>query len=133
VLLPFRLLQAIIHYLNFFSAKYSGKTLVSHGGAQQREADLKQMMIWGNLVEAGEGASQGDEAPDLVPASWELVRRSVEGQIEVLAKSVLAYDLTADGTLLYSNGSSVTSLSPGGKVTRLHRDRLIQQVVALGY
>ena len=47
------------------------------------------------------------EAPALVPKTWELVRQGLQGTPEVLANSVLSYDLAADGTVVYTNGSGV--------------------------
>jgi len=50
VLFPFRLLYAIIQFLNFFSAMFTGHKLTSAGGPKGRDLDMRQMMIWGNLV-----------------------------------------------------------------------------------
>jgi len=59
------------------------------------------MMIWGNLIDAGEAIKaryrDTGEVPGLVPSSWQLMRQ-VGGKSEVLAKGVLFYDLCADGS-----------------------------------
>jgi hypothetical protein len=87
VLFPFRMAQAIFQYFNFFSVRYTGKPLATSKGAAQRHPDLKQMMIWGNLIDADRAASEnrfGDpDAPSLVPSSWQLVRRSPGGTADV--------------------------------------------------
>jgi len=129
-LFPFRLLIAVFHYLQFFAMRYTGKKL-SSGGAQSKELDLQQMMIWGNMVSAQNAQQPGEEAPDLVPRSWELVRRTPDGQEEVLAKGVLAYDLVEDGSLVYSNGSAIFLRRPDGQRERLVVERLIERVVWL--
>jgi len=128
-LFPFRLLFAIFHWLQFFSMRYTGKKLTSAGGAAGREMDLKQMMIWGNMVSA-QKAKAGEDAPDLVPNSWQLVRKSSDGSEEVLVKGVLAYDVAPDGTVVYSNGSAIHMLKDG-KRERLVTESLIEQVVVL--
>jgi hypothetical protein len=134
VLFPFRLLFAMFQFLNFFTVRYTGKTLTNSGGAQQREADLKQMMIWGNMVDARQAARNpgNDDAPDLVPKNWELVCRDHTGTTSTLARGVLSFDLCADGSLLYTNGSAVFVRTPEGKTERVVKDGLISKVIALG-
>lgn len=131
ILLPFRLLFAIFQYLNFFTARYTGKTLTSAGGARQQEADLRQMMIWGNLIEAQKGSAQLKEDNDLVPKNWELVRHANGGTSDVIARGVLSFDLCDDGSVLFSNGSAVQHCSSDGNVQVLAKDAFIQQVIAI--
>jgi len=135
VLFPLRLVHALFQYLNFFSMRYTGKPLANSQGAAQRQPDLKQMMIWGNLIDAERAAREdrlGDpDAPSLVPSSWQLVRRSESGVTEVLAKSVLSFDIAGDGSLLYTNGSAIHRMKPGAASERIAVQKMIEQVVAL--
>lgn len=39
-----------------------------------------------------------------MPGSWELCRKRTNGQIEVLAKSVLSFDFDFEGGVIYSDG-----------------------------
>jgi hypothetical protein len=136
VLFPFRLVHAIFQYFNFFSMRYTGKPLATSQGGAQRQPDLKQMMIWGNLIDAERAAREdrlGDpDAPSLVPSSWQLVRQSRGGAPEVLAKSVLSFDLAGDGSLIYSNGSAIHRIAPdGASRERIAVGSMIEQVAAL--
>ena len=135
MLFPLRLVHALFQYLNFFSMRYTGKPLANSQGAAQRQPDLKQMMIWGNLIDAERAAREdrlGDpDAPSLVPSSWQLVRRSQSGVTEVLAKSVLSFDIAGDGSLLYTNGSAIHRMKPGAASERIAVQKMIEQVVAL--
>lgn len=133
LLFPFRLLFAIFQFLNFFTVRYTGKTLTTTGGAQQREADLKQMMIWGNMVDASKAAREqdGDDSVGLVPKNWELICKNHTGTISTLARSVVSFDLCSDGSLIYSNGSAIFARRPDGKTERLVKDALISKVIAL--
>jgi len=135
-LFPFRMAMAIFQYFNFFSMRYTGKPLATSRGAAQLHPDIKKMMIWGNLVDAGQAEREngfGDpDAPSLVPSSWQLVRRTAEGATEVLAKGVLSYDLAEDGTVFYSNGSAIHRIPPsGGPAERILVGKMIEQVTAL--
>ena len=133
LLFPFRLLFALFQFLNFFTVRYTGKTLTTSGGAQQREADLKQMMIWGNMVDAQKAARTQDDndAPDLVPKNWELLCKDHTGTTSTLARGVVSFDLCGDGSLVYSNGSAIFLRRADGKTERLVKDGLISKVVAL--
>jgi hypothetical protein len=131
VLFPFRLGYAVFHYLQVFSMIYTGKKLTGAGGPQARQLDTKEMMIWGNRVSAEMMAKTEDEAPDLVPKSWQLVRERKSYDPEVLAKGVLAYDLAPDGSVVYSNGSAIFIRDPNGRTDRVHVERLIEQVAII--
>ncbi|HEX8925192.1 MAG TPA: hypothetical protein VF786_05340 [Terriglobales bacterium] len=130
-LFPFRLLFAVFQFLNFFSAKYTGKFLVTQGGARQREADVRQMMIWGNMIEAAkQGGNDDEETPALVPGNWQLVRQKPDGTREAVANGVVSFDLEADGSVVYSNGRAIYRRSDTGESTRLDRGEFILQVVS---
>jgi hypothetical protein len=131
VLFPFRLGYAVFHYLQVFSMIYTGKKLTGAGGPQTRQLDAKEMMIWGNRVSAELTAKTDDDAPDLVPKSWQLVRERKNYDPEVLAKGVLAYDLAPDGSAVYSNGSAIFIRDPQGRTQRVHVERLIEQVAII--
>jgi len=131
VLFPFRLGYAVFHYLQVFSMIYTGKKLTGAGGPQARQLDTKEMMIWGNRVSAEMLAKTDDDAPDLVPKSWQLVRERKSYDPEVLARGVLAYDLAPDGSVVYSNGSAIFMREPPGRIQRVHVERLIEQVAII--
>ena len=109
---------------------YSGKQLktVKQRGAQQM--DLPQMMIYGNLIKAQRPDDELN-ATSLVPRSWQLIATKPGGSEEVVASGVLCFDLAEDGSVVYSNGSTITLLSPEGKKTDLAKDSIIQQVIFL--
>jgi hypothetical protein len=59
------------------------------------------------------------------------MRRAPGAVEEVVAKGVLSFDVYDDGSLLYSNGSSVYRLDKQGGRGTVAKDALIDQVVAL--
>ena len=61
----------------------------------------------------------------------DLLRQRDGAKEEILARGVLAYDITADGTIAYSNGSAIFVISPEGKKERIVSERMIEQVVLL--
>jgi hypothetical protein len=128
VLFPFRLLYAVFQFLNFFSAAFTGRKLTSAGGPKGKEMNLKQMMIWGNLVQAQRKPGPEGESADLVPQSWQLCRRDADGQTKVLANAVLAYDVDPDGRIVYTNGNAIFIIHPDGRKERVVSEAMIEQV-----
>jgi hypothetical protein len=127
-LFPFRLLFAVFQFLNFFSKLFTGKQLTTDGGARAREMNMRQMMIWGNLVSAQRQPRPEEEGVDLVPKSWELRKRNSEGETKVLASGVLAYDVSPEGQVVYTNGNALFLLHSDGRNERLLNEPMIEQV-----
>lgn len=133
LLFPFRLLRALFHYLNFFSLMYTRKPLTSAGGPEH-QTDLRELELKGRRIDAEAALRRGAEVagvPSLVPASWELIRRDLQGREQLLARHVASFDLAPDGSLLYSNGYGVFRLDErSGRPDVVLRDKLIADVVA---
>jgi len=132
LLFPFRLLRAVFHYLNFFSLMYSQKPLTSASGPQVN-ADLKQMLIKGKRIDADRALrkeSKVNGVPSLVPRSWQLVKRTRNGEETILATNVASFDITSDNDILYSNGYAVFELDQGHQLKVVLRDKLIADVIA---
>lgn len=132
LLFPFRLLGAVFGWLNFFTLRYSGKPLLSSGGARQRSADLRQMMMLGNLAGAREDAErEAEKAAREAVRDWELVALREDGAEEVLAKRVRAYDLCGEGRLLYTDGVEIRLREPDGTTATLSKKPGISELCAL--
>jgi hypothetical protein len=150
VLVPARLLFAVFQYLNFFSARYTGKPLITAGArgglggpvsppssiasadsfraSVKKGADIRQMMQWSNLMEADQAAA--DEPPSAVPRSWQLVRIRPGARPETIAEGVIAFDLAEDGSVLYSTGSAIHFVGPDGRHQRLLGGERVEALVA---
>jgi hypothetical protein len=131
LMFPFRLLRALFHYLNFFSLMYTRKPLITAAGPEV-QADLKEILLKGKRLDAEAALRTGvrlNGVPSLVPASWQLMRRSPQGDEQVLASHVASFDIAADGAILFSNGYGVFALD-GASPQVLLRDKLIADVIA---
>jgi hypothetical protein len=129
---PFRLLRALFHYLNFFSLMYTRKPLITASGPAV-QADLKEILIKGKRLDAEAALRTGarlNGVPSLVPASWQLIGRSPQGEEHVLASHVASFDIASDGTILFSNGYGVFALDGPHPPQVLLRDKLIADVIA---
>lgn len=130
LLVPVRLAQAIYGFLDFFTRFYTGKPLM--GAVENRQAidQPKLLKAWGDWI-TPEVLQKGNkdvdpEAPALVPATWQLVRQGAQGEPEVIASSVLHYDLAEDGTIVYTNGNAIFKVSPNGASERIYVGKWIE-------
>ncbi|MFM2304513.1 MAG: hypothetical protein RLZZ135_1925 [Cyanobacteriota bacterium] len=134
VLIPARLLTAIFGWLNFFTHRYTGKSLFV--ASQTQPVANQQMFLLGRVVNIGVEMERnrrfGDaDSPALVPRSWQLIEQPLHGEPQVIGAGVLAFDVGLDGKIVYSNGSAIYGICPGGVVERLVIDRPIEQVVTI--
>ena len=132
LMFPFRLLRALFHYLNFFSLMYTRKPLITASGPAV-QADLKEILVKGKRLDAEAALRTGVQlngVPSLVPASWQLICRSPQGEEHVLASHVASFDIASDGTILFSNGYGVFALDGANPPQVLLRDKLIADVIA---
>lgn len=132
LLFPFRLLRAVFHYLNFFSIMYTRKPLTSASGPMA-EADLKNILLQGRRIDAEKAvrsAQAVNGVPSLVPNNWELVSRNTKGVERVLATNVASYDISPDGTVVYTNGRGVFMLEKDGSSRLALKDALVAEVAA---
>ncbi len=134
LLFPFRLLRAIFHYLNFFSVVYSQKPLTTASGPKIAGEDEQTLRLRGRIIDAKKTlreAGNKEEAPSLVPKTWELVQRSPNGAERVVAKGVVAFDIGADRRIIYTNGNAVYQIDESGKSQCVFKDRLIEDIRVL--
>lgn len=132
ILFPFRLARAVFHYLNFFSLMYSRKPLTSAEGPKV-EADIKDMLIKGKRIDAEKALRSENRIngiPSLVPRSWQLVKRTTNGDETILATNVASFDISSDDSILYSNGYAVFQLAPDNQSQVILRDKLIADVIS---
>lgn len=135
VLFPIRLTWAFVHFLNAFSMFFAKKPLMTAGGPRRKGPDKRSLMLWGRWVQVDrELKAGGDSDKPLVPRTWELIRRSTNGDEQAIASGVVAFDLCADGGIVYTNGVSVFHLSAdshSGPGERLARGMFIERVSGL--
>jgi hypothetical protein len=131
VMMPVRLLKAVFGYLNFFSTVYGKEPLRSAGGPRTPELDQDLGRLWlhGRMIELRKVRDDPQHAGNLVPASWELVRRPHGGSWQTLAKHVASFDLRANGSVVYTNGYQLTEWQDG-HASPIGRHELVETVIA---
>lgn len=133
VLIPFRLAYAIFQWLNFFTMRFTGKPLQTGGNPQI--LDREKMNAWGEEIDVRKAIKKnrfGDaDAPSLVPRSWQLIKKNHNNETQVIAEGVLSFDLSDDGSIIYTNGSAIYQVDTNGVSKRLLVDKLIEQVAFL--
>jgi hypothetical protein len=114
-LIPFKFFRAIFGWMDFFTRKYSGEALNTKGNNPSKAKQLseKELFVEGNLINAEENLrknkASGEKYPGFIPKSWVLVRRSPDGQEQVIKKGVIDYCVT-DDAIYFSNGKCIIRL-----------------------
>jgi hypothetical protein len=133
VFFPYRLIVAIVHFLNWFSWVFARKPLITAGGPPREGPEARYLMLWGKLIDAEKAmrAAKAGDAKSLVPATWELVALHNDAE-QVLARGVLAYDIADDGSIVYTNGSAVYHLAADLQPLELCRGKMIEHLAVVG-
>ena len=133
LLYPFRLMLALHAFLNFMSMTFRGKGLTAAGGPKREGPDMRFMMLHGRMIDVkkAESALSKQGGAGLFPRDWELVKVDATGAEQTLARGVGSYDLTPQGTVLYSDGKAVFEVNDAGKADVICRQAMIERVIAL--
>lgn len=117
LLIPYRLLMAIVNFIQIFVVFFTGKTMTGGGNnpAKGRDTDSRQMIIRGNVIEVDKEIARNKKFKDkdlaFIPASWKLVR--IRGGEEEEMKSGICDFSLAEGGVVCTNGRKVFFLKDG--------------------
>ncbi|HEX2862503.1 MAG TPA: hypothetical protein VHN79_12730, partial [Lacunisphaera sp.] len=130
-LLPFHLAAALFGFLDAFSRMFAKQPLRPAGGNKPVPLTRSRFATFHDTTIALEKVlKQGDHLDDsvqLIPATWELIRRDTSGNETVVAKHVVSYDLGPAGEVIYSDGLRVWLAGPSPR--KLFQGKVIQSVV----
>jgi hypothetical protein len=104
VLFPYRLIVAILAFLNVFSIFFAKKPLKTSGGPDYSD-DIGRRLIHSRLVDIQKNTrKEGRQVA--APREWKLIRLK-NGAEEELASNVLWYDVNDAGEFTYTDGFTV--------------------------
>lgn len=122
-LAPFKIIKAIIGWLDYFTKSYAGESLKTKGGNPARSKNLseKEIFIENNLINVekslAESKQAGNQYPGIAPNNWQLIKVNAAGEQTVVKKGVLDYAITQNGDIVFSNGKFILmiNINEGGK------------------
>ncbi|ENW06426.1 hypothetical protein [Acinetobacter beijerinckii] len=133
---PFKIIRAVIGWLDFFTQRYTGESLKSTSGGNPAKAKQKseeELFVEGNLIKAQKALQQnqsaGEKFAGVIPRNWELIQSTSNGEQKVLKRGVLGYALNADGSLYYSNGKYLVAMSADQTEQMLVEAKLINKIM----
>ncbi|MEN8409101.1 hypothetical protein ABFP33_03905 [Acinetobacter bereziniae] len=113
---PFKIIRAIVGWLDFFTQRYTGESLKTTSGnnpAKSLQKSEEELFVEGNLIKAQQNLERnqksGEKYPGMIPKSWELVKMSPTGEMTTLKRGVMSFALK-DDTIFYSNGKYLIEL-----------------------
>ena len=136
VFAPFKIIRAIVGWLDFFTQRYTGESLKTTSGnnpAKSQQKSEEELFVEGNLIKAQQNLERnqklGEKYPGTIPNSWELVKRSPSGNITVLKKGVMSYAIK-DDQIFYSNGKYLVEILPDQSEKLLLEAKLISKIMS---
>ena len=118
LLIPVRIFQAIVMFVQFFVIAFTGKSLTSDGDnpTKGREQNSRKLYVDGNLIEAEKELKRNKKTKDkeygFIPASWKLVKIS-GGKEETVKSGICDFALCKDGGLYCTNGRHIFYIKDG--------------------
>ncbi len=138
VLMPFRLLIALFELLNLFYRVSTGKELIKKSDNQPQIQGMGHAVLLGQPINTTEQAKRNqkfddEDSPALVPREWMLMRRRGGEEATTVARGVVDFHVNQEGAVVYTNGSAIYGIVPGGVAKRLLKEkgRVIEQVTLL--
>ena len=132
---PFKIIRAIVGWLDFFTQRYTGESLKTTSGnnpAKTQQKSEEELFVEGNLIKAQQNLERnqkaGEKYPGMIPNTWELVMRSPSGDLSTLKKGVMSFALN-DDSIFYSNGKYLVELLPDQTEKLLIEDKLISKII----
>lgn len=118
LLFPYRILQAIVMFVQMFVMMFTGKSLLSEGSnpAKGRETDSRKLFVDGNLInvekECKRNRKKKDKEYGFIPLSWKLIAVKGEKQEEIKS-GVCDFDICEDGGIYCTNGRRIFYIKDG--------------------
>ena len=98
-----------------------------------KQKSEEEIFIEGNLINAQktltENQKSGEKFPGIAPKSWELMKMTRDGKISSIKKGVLAYRLSKDDEIFYSNGKHLIKISPQKSEELICEANLITKII----
>ena len=134
VLAPFKILKAIVAWLDFFTQRYTGESLKRTSGrnpAKVQQKTEEELFVEGNLIEVQKNTEKnkglGEKFPGSIPNSWKLIQVTPTGERHILKSGVMSYVLH-ESSIIYSNGRHLIELDHEGNEEVLVEAKLISKI-----
>ena len=132
---PFKIIRAIVGWLDFFTQRYTGESLKTTSGnnpAKSQQKSEEELFVEGNLIKAQQNLERnqkaGEKYPGMIPNSWELIKMTASGEIIVLKKGVMSFSLK-DNSIFYSNGKYLVEIDQNNNETLRVEAKLISKII----
>jgi len=106
--------------------------MAKEGPNIQNKAEDRWLRIKGANVDLRKLKKEASKEGAIVPNTWKLVKLDAEGVEHVIASSVIEFDVSEAGNLLYSNGYKVFEVTNGEKKELFKSSSIIDGLKWLG-
>lgn len=135
IVAPFKIIRAIVGWLDFFTQRYTGESLKTTSGnnpAKSQQKSEEELFVEGNLIKAQQNLERnqkaGEKYPGMIPNSWELIKMTASGEMIVLKKGVMSFALK-DNSIFYSNGKYLVEIDQNNNENLRVEAKLISKII----
>jgi len=132
---PFKIIRAIVGWLDFFTQRYTGESLKTTSGnnpAKTQQKSEEELFVEGNLIKAQQNLERNQKAGEkyagTIPDSWELIKLTPSGDMTTLKKGVMSFTIK-DNSIFYSNGKYLVEITADQNEKLLVEAKLISKIV----
>ena len=132
---PFKIIRAIVGWLDFFTQRYTGESLKTTSGnnpAKSQQKSEEELFVEGNLIKSQQNLERnqksGAKYPGTIPNSWELVKMAPSGEMTTIKKGVMSFALKGN-SIFYSNGKYLIEMDENQNETSLVEAKLISKII----
>lgn len=132
---PFKIIRAIVGWLDFFTQRYTGESLKTTSGnnpAKSQQKSEEELFVEGNLIKSQQNLERnqklGEKYPGTIPNSWELIKMTPSGEMTTLKKGVMSFALKGD-SIFYSNGKYLIELDANQNEKSCVEAKLISKII----
>lgn len=121
-LFPFRLIKGLFGWFNFMCTIWGGESLKKGDAAlpgmtKSKNRSQKDIIIEGNIIKAETLAKESklddNDLSGFLPQNRVLIKREADDNEIIIAKGVLDYAVSDNGTVIYSNGRHIMKYENG--------------------
>lgn len=130
LLFPYRILQAIVMFIQMFVMMFTGKSLLSEGSnpARTRETDSRKLFVDGNLInvekECKRNRKKKEKEYGFIPLGWKLIAVK-DGKQEEIKSGICDFDFCKDGGIYCTNGRRIFYVKDGKAVKVAETERCL--------
>lgn len=132
LMIPFRFIKGLISIVEAIAKMLNPQPMAKLGPNIENKGEDRYLEIKGTNIDLRKLKKDASKDGAIVPNTWKLVMLDSSGVEHVIASSVIEFDVSPEGSLLFSNGYKIFEITNGKKKQIFKSSSIIDEVKWLG-